>query len=136
MFIQISIGRNIAQPDGTVGAMHWSLWDVFQNDTVAALLTAVNDAVNHRRTHRINAGQVETHRGTGTWDGVTEESAHLSLFIDHDGRAYNGITNEWRDLKPEIRDSLAAHLRDLAQEYGQDAIAFVVTDSHLATSGK
>lgn len=150
MFIQINIGRNWSDPrvtdhpDGTVHIATLSdfAWKEFQNDAVAVLLTAVNATMNYQPSTMVKAAQVETHTGTGTWDGVSEESAHLSLFadveLDHFALLSGGKSNEFApgnvtNATEMVTFLLDTHLSDLAQAYGQDAIAFVVTDSHLAT---
>lgn len=133
MYIQINIGRNVGK-----APMARNVWADFKADVRAAVIVAVEAAT--RDDGSVRPEMFETHIGFGTWDGVEEESAHVSVFIDHDGRILRpapglrqGLPDmTWVDVKPEIRDSLSSRLSRLAAQYGQHAIAFVVTDSHLA----
>lgn len=141
MYIQINIGRNFTDSRGAAKTHTNRNWSDFQNETVAVLLTAVNATLNYQPSAIAKASRVEVHTGTGTWDGVTEESAHISLFhnVELDmfalleggesvGFAPANVTN----ATEMVTFLLETHLSDLARAYGQDAIAFIVTDSHLA----
>ena len=60
--------------------------------------------------------RIETHYGKGTWDGVEEESVKISVLSD----------------QPLTHLSyLRGALTDLAEEYGQDAIALTIGTSEL-----
>ena len=60
--------------------------------------------------------RIETHYGKGTWDGVEEESAKISVLSDQP------LTH-----LSYLRQALA----NLAEEYGQDAIALTIGTSEL-----
>lgn len=93
--LQVSIGRNIgAEP------MSADLWRSFQDDARANLYA---HTTGDERT-------VEFHYGTGVWDGVAEESAHVTI---HTVRDYD-------------RAGLTRALAVLAHVYGQDAIALSI----------
>lgn len=98
--MQASIGRNIGSEP-----MSARDWTRFLND--------VADAI---RTHDESP---EVQFGTGTWEGVTEESARITVYRDEidTGRV------AW----------IKQRLRVLAGRYGQDAIGLVVSESMLCT---
>lgn len=124
MYIQASIGRNV----GTA-PMSDTAWSNFQNDVRDEILTAVWEWLGVD----IKPGDFQVHTGMGEWDGVPEESAHVSVYFDHDGHRYDDSLGTWHDRRPQVRKELDQRLSYLAFQYGQDAIAFVVTGSHLAT---
>jgi hypothetical protein len=117
MYIQANIGRNSKNVP-----MSDSAWQKFQTDTRRAIMAAIygpNPAlpILHLQS------QFQFHTGIGEWDGVTEESAHISVYFDTKPGQVNAAK-----VTEHMRDRLA----DLARAYGQDAIAFMVTDSTLA----
>ena len=65
---------------------------------------------------------VETHRGTGIWDGVEEESAKITLLS-------SGTMN------PTELGQTRVLLNKLANKYNQEAIAFTIGESELITWG-
>lgn len=81
-------------------------WGGFIND--------VKDAIYHSSE---SAGSIEVHHGTGVWDGHEEDSVHVSLL------AYR--------LDTDLLENLLA---SLAQEYGQESIALIVSQSKLITA--
>lgn len=120
MYIQANIGRN-AGP----GPMGDTMWETFQRAVryaIADTIDETTDVVGHYLL-----GQFQIHTGMGEWEGVAEESAHVSIYFD----TRPGQVNAAR-VHEHLRDALA----DLAKVYSQDAIAFIVTDSHLATPGE
>jgi len=100
MYVQVNIGRNIGS-----APMDDGMWDRF--------ITAVSDAV-WRATDDRATENPEVHKGVGTWNGVREESAHVSILADI---VYAHAIK--RDLK-ELRD-----------RYMQDHIALIITQSEL-----
>lgn len=92
--IQASIGRNIGSEP-----MSARDWTRFLND--------VADAI---RTHDESP---EVQFGTGTWEGVTEESARITVYRD--------------EIDPGEVTTIANRLATLAGRYGQDAIGLAVT---------
>lgn len=96
MYVQINIGRNI---DNT--PMTGERWQTFK-DTVATLLLGTANG-----TPRVD--NIETHEGTGHWEGVPEDSAHISLYHEP-GFDINQLTSSLRTLK---------------QAMGQDNIALI-----------
>lgn len=111
MYIQANIGRNVADKYRDEYGMNLDprmsddLWAEFQNDVVS---------IFRQNAEHSNAGEdlpsFQVHLGMGEWDGVVEESAHISIYWEH------GF-----DLDM-IRQALTA----LAVDYGQDNIAFIV----------
>jgi hypothetical protein len=141
MYIQINIGRNFFDARGE-GRTHLDrTWADFQNDVKAVIIQAVNATVNYQPSAMAHASQIETHIGKGTWEGVTEESAHVSLFHDVEldmfallegGKSADFAPSNVTTTTEMVTFLLSANLPSLAAAYGQDAIAFIVTDSHLA----
>lgn len=133
MYIQANIGRNVTDlRDGSDMTLNDQSWAMFQRDVKDEIFLAVHDT-DIAIAVEIEFEDFQVHIGVGEWQGVKEESAHVSVYFDSDGRAWDEPTSTWRDLAPAIRDALQKRLSYLAFQYGQDAIAFVVTDSHLAT---
>lgn len=116
MYIQANIGRDVqGKPMGDL------TWETFRTATVTAIIGAAFDGgIPLRR------GDFQVHTGVGEWEGVAEESSHVSVY-------YGGKRVSKRTLD-RIRDGLGERLPFLAGQYGQDAIAFIVTESHLATA--
>lgn len=133
MYIQANIGRNITVtatngPATATKPMDIRVWEKFQADTALVIRQVLSDELSTPLDN-----DTQTHTGMGEWDGVPEESAHVSIYLDHDGRAWDDFGGRWYDRMPDVRNSLSRRLGDLAHRYGQDAIAFIVTDSHLAS---
>ena len=109
-YAQLNIGRNV----GTEPMLDWA-WEWFADGAANVLLSAA----------RVTAGgacgatraDVQVHYGRGEWDGVAEDSAHVSLF--------------WADGMDvsHIREASAL----LARMFQQDAIA-VMLGSELITA--
>jgi hypothetical protein len=141
MYIQVNVGRNFTTSRGE-GRTHLDrTWADFKNDVKAVILQAVNATVNYQPSAVAHASQIEVHTGSGTWDGVTEESAHVSLFHDVEldmfallvgGKSIDFAPGNVTTPTEMVTFLLSANLPSLAAAYGQDAIAFIVTDSHLA----
>ena len=115
MYIQANIGRNIDNHPMTDLS-----WETFRTATISAIISAAHDA-----GILLGRGDFQVHIGTGEWQGVPEESAHVSIYY---ARPVSSRTVD------TVRESLGEQLPFLAGSYGQDAIAFIVTDSHLATA--
>lgn len=100
--ITITIGRNI----GTA-PMPAEQWAQFVEDATADLLAAVPSDI------------VETHYGTGEWDGITEESCKITVL---------------RHAEPTdaMLDELRRYMSENARLYDQDAIAITIGKSELA----
>jgi hypothetical protein len=126
MYIQANIGRNAANVP-----MSDTAWENFQNDVRDEILTAVWEWLGVD----IKPGDFQVHTGMGEWDGVPEESAHASVYFDTDTSAVALYREggKWTSRKDKVTQALETRLSRLAFAYGQDAIAFIVTDSHLAT---
>lgn len=119
MYIQASIGRNVANvPMGDTA------WERFREDTRDAILIAIYATHPDLPGLRLQS-QFQFHAGQGEWGGVKEESMHVSVYFEWPVGV--GRANE-----AAIVEDLNDRLVEVAREYGQDAIAFVVTDSHLA----
>lgn len=96
IYVQLNIGRNI---DGK--AMSPDHWHQF-------VTAASNVLINST-----GSGVTERHYGTGEWDGVTAESAHISILTD--------------SLNMTL---LTAGVEQLKEDYEQESIALVI-GSHL-----
>lgn len=96
--LMVSVGRNIG--DTAMSSRDWGQF-----------LNAVSDVV------RTQGETPEFHFGQGEWEGVTEESVHITVYRETlDGTYLYGV-----------RQGLAR----LAYMYGQDAIALSVTEPVL-----
>ena len=105
MYIQVNIGRNFV-PDRynpTGGTLSDQVWQDYQ-DLVVSLLD------NYREHSDMGHEMPEVHLGIGTWDGVPEESAKISLY--HEG----GF-----DL-----DGIREQLFRLKKDFSQDTIALLI----------
>lgn len=99
MYVQVNIGRNIGGEPMDAG-----LWDRFIGAVSRALMT------NTDGPNRV----LETHKGSGTWDGE-EESAHLSII----------------GADAVYMRSLKDALKDIRVLYMQDHVALIVSQSEL-----
>jgi hypothetical protein len=109
-YAQLNIGRNEGDTP-----MSDDRWAAFQRDAVRALaLCAGGVDLSIERVAELEA-MVQTHLGLGEWDGVPEDSAHLSVYSER------GV-----DVK-----RLTGMAEYLASKYGQDSVA-VVAGSVLA----
>ena len=106
-YVQVNIGRNINDEP-----MNDYVWEMFIGKVRRAIADTVTGwATAHKFIETLNS--VEIHRGSGTWDGIVEESAHISLVMD-------------RDLWDVELDMLRTKLRELKRDYDQDSIALIV----------
>lgn len=103
MYIQVNIGRNVNETP-----MSDTDWQDFQTRVTFALIFSAND------TNIDLLAFVEIHLGQGSYDGLTEESAHLSAFSE------TGF-----DI-----GHLTELLKEIKAAYQQDAIA-LITGSEL-----
>ncbi len=110
-YVQANIGRNTK---GTDAPMTLGRWNEFVSEVANAIANAADRATSGQ-TLDYPANSIEVHRGMGTYGNV-EESAHISLV--------------WADFDIE---HLREHLKDLADEFGQDCIA-LITSSELVFS--
>lgn len=117
MYIQVSIGRSYA-PDRynpTGGTLSDLDWGEFKNDIVnnlvATVLTELDKIGEDDWQEVLN--QVEVHNGQGHWDGVVEESCHISIVVP------GGLSE--RTLR-EFRQ----YLFNVKGEYAQEAIGLIV----------
>lgn len=92
-YVQVNIGRNVGSE-----SMSDADWDKFIAYTASALSST---CLNHT--------EFEFHYGRGTWEGVAEESCHVSTLA----QSVDG---------PKLRSKL----RDLARQFGQDTVALVI----------
>lgn len=96
----VTIGRNVGDEP-----MESGKWDTFVNDTLDQLSALL-----------VPSAVFGPFFGTGEWEGVTEESAMLSLTVGYTSRV----------------EHVESILSTLADRYGQDAIAWQSGPSHLA----
>lgn len=100
-YIQANIGRNFDMGTGTL-EMTAQGWEDFQQSVIS--LFRVN-----AENHQTNMTTFEIHYGVGEWEGVREESAHIS-----------GLNLDGWDT-----ENIKLGLAWLAKEYSQDSIAFI-----------
>lgn len=102
-YAQLNIGRNVKDEP----MVDW-LWEWFQDGAANVLLEATRKAAGGMSG--ATRADIQVHHGRGEWDGVPEDSAHISLF--------------WEDGMD------ADHIRHLAgvvaRMFGQDAIAVII----------
>jgi hypothetical protein len=99
--VMVSIGRNIGNEP-----MSDRDWTAFVNATSNAIRRAGESP--------------EIHFGHGTWDGIREESAHITVY---------------RHTDTEIpRTAIYERLAFLAEYFGQDAIALSISEPILIPS--
>ena len=99
-----TIGRNVGTEPMTITS-----WEQFIEDVRADMLRfAVESA--------IHVESVEIHRSKGTWEGVEEESAKITILTP---------------AQSDNPDILRHYLSENARQYGQDAIALTIGVSEL-----
>lgn len=99
MYVQLNFGRNV---EGM--PMSSERWDDFRNDIITVLVMSCNGS----SVETLNA--IEVHNGSGTWSGVREDSAHVSIF--------------W---EPGVNvDILRERVARVKRNYRQDSIALIV----------
>lgn len=117
MYIQVNIGRSY-EPDrfnpvgGTLSDLDWG---EFKNDIVDNLVaTVLSEAVNVSEDHwQEILDQVEIHNGQGEWDGIAEESCHISIFVPN-------------ELSEKSLGDFRRYLFNLKSEYSQGTIVLLV----------
>lgn len=117
MYIQVNIGRNFV-PDRfnpTGGTLSDIQWAEFKNDIVNNLVAVVltdSADVSQGSWDKVRS-QVEVHNGQGSYEGVAEESCHISMFV-HGGLSEKSLGDfRW-------------YLFNLKKEYSQGTIALIV----------
>jgi hypothetical protein len=123
MFIQANIGRNVENAVVGAGPMSDAAWSTFQKDVKDEIFLAVHTA-DINLAFQIEFEDFQVHTGVGEWQGVKEESAHISVYLE--------TINETLFALETITSALGERLQYLAFQYRQSAIAYVVTESHLA----
>lgn len=117
MYIQVNIGRNFVADrfnpmGGTLSELQWA---EFKNDIVDNLVaTVLTEAVNISEDHwQEILDQVEIHNGQGMWDGIAEESCHISIFVPN-------------ELSGRTLQQFRQYLFNLKSEYSQESIALII----------
>lgn len=98
MFIQANIGRNVNDTP-----MSEDKWDTFAGSVAFAIYANANDV-------NLDMLDIEVHNGTGSFEGISEDSRHISVYSEA------GF-----DL-----DNLRDDLREIKGWYDQEAIALIV----------
>ena len=117
MYIQVNIGRNFV-PDRynpTGGTLSDLDWGEFKNDIVNNLVaTVLTDSadVSQENWDKVRS-QVEIHNGQGSYEGIPEESCHISLFIPV-------------GLSEKSLSDFRSYLFRLKKEYSQGTIALLI----------
>lgn len=117
MYIQVNIGRNfVADRHNPVGGVLSDLdWGEFKKDIVNNLVAIVlneSDDISQDNWDKV-LSQVEVHNGQGSYDGIPEESCHISMFVQ------GGLTEK------SLGD-FRRYLFNLKKEYSQGTIALIV----------
>lgn len=117
MYIQVNVGRNY-EPDRynpTGGVLTDLEWGEFKNDIVDNLVAVVlNESVDISQDNWEKVlNQVEVHNGQGSYEGIAEESCHISMFV------HGGLTEK------SLGD-FRRYLFNLKKEYSQGSIALIV----------
>lgn len=99
--VMVSIGRNVG-----ANPLSDRDWTFFLNDV---------SSVIRKGDYEIP----EIHYGTGVWDGISEESAHVTVYRD--------------SVTEGMRWAFREGLSRLARHYGQDAIALTISEPDLIT---
>lgn len=117
MYIQVNIGRNFV-PDRfnpTGGTLSDLEWGEFKNDIVnnlvATVLTDSADVSQDNWEKVLN--QVEIHNGQGSYEGIPEESCHISMFVQG-------------GLSEKSLGDFRRYLFKLKKEYSQGTIALII----------
>ncbi len=117
MYIQVNIGRNFV-PDRynpTGGTLSDQVWGQFKDDIVDNLVaTVLTDSadVSQDNWDRV-LRQVEIHNGQGSYEGITEESRHISIFVPG-------------ELTEKSLSDFRSYLFNLKKEYSQATIALLI----------
>lgn len=120
MYLQINFGRNLANDE----PMPAVLWDEFR----FRLGKVTTEFVEDIAWETDGRPELEYAEGTGTWNGITEVSGKLSIYFDQLTGA--DILRDYPITVAEYRDALAR----IAGDFGQDAVAMILTDSVLIPS--
>lgn len=117
MYIQINIGRNFVpnRHNPTGGVLSDLDWGEFKNDIVDNLVAIVlneSDDISQDNWQKV-LDQVEIHNGQGSYNGIPEESCHISLYVHG-------------ELTEESLGDLRSYLFNLKKEYSQGSIALIV----------
>ena len=117
MYIQVNIGRNF-MPDRfnpTGGTLSDLDWGEFKDDIVDNLVATVlgeSDNIPRENWYKV-LSQVEIHNGQGSYEGIPEESCHISTFV-HGG------------LSEKSLGDFRSYLFNLKKEYSQGTIALLI----------
>lgn len=117
MYIQVNIGRSFVADrfNPTGGTLSDLQWGEFKNDIVnnlVAVVLADSADVSQDNWEKV-LNQVEIHNGQGNYEGIPEESCHISLSV------HGGLTEK------SLGD-FRRYLFNLKKEYSQDNIALIV----------
>lgn len=118
-----TIGRNYSTSTTVAPSMRGQVmtltrWGTFVDDVSEAMRVAIEKT---RETDSYAWSEdaefsIEVHYGKGMWDGVSEESAKISVLSTEPITHLNWLKGE---------------LGELRKEYGQDAIALTIGESEL-----
>ena len=118
-YVQVNIGRNVGDEP-----MSDFLWVEFQNEVARALIDLIWDTEPDREASP-STDEIEIHEGRGNWGGrgtPDEESVHYSILVETGKLPVGEFAHAMADF--------TRALRDLAGEFGQEAIA-LITGSRL-----
>lgn len=117
MYIQVNIGRNYVADrfnpvGGTLPDLQWEEFKYEIENTLVATVVADSAYVTQENWDKV-LGQVEVHNGQGSYDGIAEESCHISIFVP------GGLS------KKSLGD-FRRYLFNLKKEYSQSTIGLII----------
>jgi hypothetical protein len=101
----VTIGRNIGNEP-----MSQTEWNNFIDQTTNALKAF------ETQVYGLGDTWTELHLGQGSWNGITEDSAKITLFYQEPKSSF---TNDEQEAEDDLRKTLG----DLAYRFEQDAVA-------------
>jgi hypothetical protein len=99
--VMVSIGRNVGNTP-----LSDRDWTFFLNDAADVIRRQFEDA--------------EFHFGKGVWDGISEDSVHITVYRE--------------SVTEGMRYAYREGLSRLARHYGQDAIALTISEPELISA--
>lgn len=102
-YIQVNVGRNYTDKQGKLSELSDKQWERMESLISSALMRFTTAP-----------GLIERHEGRGCWDGISEDSKHISVVAE-------GVD------EAELR----AFMAKVASLYQQEAIAVVISSAPL-----
>ena len=117
MYIQVNIGRNYVADmfNPTGGILSDVQWAWFKKDIVDNLVATVlsdSDDISEDNWQKV-LNTVEIHNDQGSYNGIAEESCHISIFVP-------------AGLSEKSLGDFRRYLFNLKKEYSQDSIGLII----------